>query len=154
MTSLAERRPKFRAGLSALYLPFYDKLCAEMGPYWQPFYGLRTFAEQDALYAQGRSVPGSIVTNAKGGESPHNYGCASDWTLWDVSGNPIWMTAKDDRWKTYIDAIAKVGLYSGSLFTDVDFPHNELHIQVSWPKVLTAVQAGTNAEDFISPRMW
>lgn len=44
--------------------------------------GLRTFAEQDALYAQGRTKPGKKVTNAKGGQSVHNYGfaCFSDDT--------------------------------------------------------------------------
>ena len=31
--------------------------------------GLRTIAEQDALYAQGRTKPGPIVTKAKGGSS-------------------------------------------------------------------------------------
>ncbi|WP_445670015.1 M15 family metallopeptidase [Paenibacillus sp. FSL R10-2771] len=31
--------------------------------------GLRTISEQDALYAQGRTKPGQIVTNAKGGTS-------------------------------------------------------------------------------------
>ena len=31
--------------------------------------GLRTFAEQDALYAQGRTKPGKKVTNAKGAPS-------------------------------------------------------------------------------------
>ena len=39
---------------------------------------LRTFHEQDQLYAQGRSMPGNIVTNAKGGESRHNHGLAFD----------------------------------------------------------------------------
>lgn len=39
---------------------------------------LRTFAEQDALYAQGRTKPGRIVTNARGGDSYHNYGMAVD----------------------------------------------------------------------------
>jgi len=38
--------------------------------------GYRTFAEQEALYAQGRSKPGPIVTNARGGWSNHNYGLA------------------------------------------------------------------------------
>ena len=38
----------------------------------------RTFEQQDALYAQGRTKPGSVVTNAKGGESLHNYRCAFD----------------------------------------------------------------------------
>jgi len=32
----------------------------------------RSPSEQDALYAQGRSKPGPIVTNAKGGQSKHN----------------------------------------------------------------------------------
>lgn len=42
--------------------------------------GLRTYAEQDQLYAQGRTVnpPDKIVTNAKGGFSNHNFGIAFD----------------------------------------------------------------------------
>ncbi len=40
--------------------------------------GYRTSAEQDALYAQGRTTPGSIVTWARGGESIHNLGLAVD----------------------------------------------------------------------------
>jgi peptidoglycan L-alanyl-D-glutamate endopeptidase CwlK len=42
---------------------------------------LRTFAEQDALFAQGRTKPGSIVTNARSGRSWHNYGMAIDIVL-------------------------------------------------------------------------
>jgi len=34
---------------------------------------------QDALYAQGRTKPGPRVTNAKGGQSYHNYRCAFDF---------------------------------------------------------------------------
>lgn len=40
--------------------------------------GLRSSALQDTLYAQGRTAPGSIVTNARGGQSAHNYGLAID----------------------------------------------------------------------------
>jgi RHS repeat-associated protein len=40
--------------------------------------GLRTFADQDALYAKGRTAGGSIVTNARGGYSNHNFGLAFD----------------------------------------------------------------------------
>ncbi len=40
--------------------------------------GTRTFGEQDALYAQGRTAPGDIVTNARGGYSNHNFGIAFD----------------------------------------------------------------------------
>lgn len=42
---------------------------------------LRTIAEQDALYAQGRTKPGKIVTKARGGFSMHNYGLAIDVVL-------------------------------------------------------------------------
>jgi len=40
--------------------------------------GLRTYEEQDALYAKGRTEPGSKVTNARGGYSNHNFGIAFD----------------------------------------------------------------------------
>jgi len=40
--------------------------------------GLRTFAAQDALFAQGRTRPGRKVTNARGGFSNHNFGIAFD----------------------------------------------------------------------------
>src|SRR5688572_7748364 len=40
--------------------------------------GLRTYAEQDELYAQGRTKPGIIVTRARGGYSNHNFGIAFD----------------------------------------------------------------------------
>ncbi len=39
---------------------------------------LRDIEYQDYLYAQGRTTGGSIVTNAKGGQSYHNYGLAFD----------------------------------------------------------------------------
>lgn len=51
---------------------------------------------QNALYAQGRTSPGSIVTNAKAGQSFHNFRCAVDVVplldgkpCWDVA-NPVW----------------------------------------------------------------
>jgi len=44
---------------------------------------------QNALYAQGRTAPGSIVTNAKGGQSFHNFQCAVD-VVPLVNGKPDW----------------------------------------------------------------
>jgi peptidoglycan L-alanyl-D-glutamate endopeptidase CwlK len=40
--------------------------------------GLRTYAEQEELYAQGRTKPGPKVTNSRGGYSNHNFGIAFD----------------------------------------------------------------------------
>ena len=51
---------------------------------------LRTVAEQDALYAKGRTAPGSIVTNAKGKSysSMHQWGVAFDFYLkMDIDGD-------------------------------------------------------------------
>lgn len=60
---------EFDTRLAAAGLPFY---C---------FMALRTFQDQDDLYAQGRTGPGQIVTNAKGGDSFHNYGLGADYVL-------------------------------------------------------------------------
>lgn len=43
--------------------------------------GTRSYAEQDRLYAQGRTTKGTKVTNAKGGYSLHNFGIAVDLGL-------------------------------------------------------------------------
>lgn len=40
--------------------------------------GTRTYAEQNALFAKGRTEPGPRVTNARGGYSNHNFGVAFD----------------------------------------------------------------------------
>lgn len=50
---------------------------------------LRSLDEQAALYAQGRTSPGHIVTNAKPGSSAHNYGLALD-VVPLVNGKPLW----------------------------------------------------------------
>lgn len=52
---------------------------------------VRTFSEQDAMYEQGRSRPGGIVTGVRGGGSWHNYGCAVDFAFWnDAHTGPSW----------------------------------------------------------------
>jgi peptidoglycan LD-endopeptidase CwlK len=48
--------------------------------------GLRTFDEQDALYAKGRTTPGPKVTNAKAGYSNHNFGLAIDIGVFSKDG--------------------------------------------------------------------
>ena len=62
---------------------------------------LRTDEEQDAFYAQGRTTPGIIVTNAQAGESYHNYGLAVDICLLidkDKNG-----TFEEASWNTLYD---------------------------------------------------
>jgi peptidoglycan L-alanyl-D-glutamate endopeptidase CwlK len=72
---------------SLLYPPFADQLRdfeSRLAAAKLPFYlfmGLRTFECQNELYAQGRTLPGKIITNARGGDSLHNYGLAADYVL-------------------------------------------------------------------------
>jgi peptidoglycan hydrolase-like protein with peptidoglycan-binding domain len=56
----------------------FIEIAAASGVTLQIVQGLRTFAEQNALYGQGRTRPGKRVTNAIGGQSLHNYGLALD----------------------------------------------------------------------------
>ena len=51
--------------------------------------GRRTCAQQDQLYAQGRTAPGNIVTKARCGQSAHNYGLAIDVVEF-INGVPAW----------------------------------------------------------------
>lgn len=51
----------------------------------------RDSESQDALYAQGRTVPGNRVTNARGGYSWHNWRCALD-VVPLRNGKPVWST--------------------------------------------------------------
>jgi peptidoglycan L-alanyl-D-glutamate endopeptidase CwlK len=97
-------------------------------------FGLRTFAEQDALYAQGRTRPGNIVTNAKAGHSNHNYGLALDFVL--IKGGYD-MKADDDHdgiadWLEVV-AIAKLfGFeWGGDWITFKDNPHIEMTFGLS-----------------------
>lgn len=55
----------------------------------------RDMESQAALYAQGRTAPGKIVTNAKPGQSFHNFRVAVD-VVPLVNGKPVWGTAGED----------------------------------------------------------
>jgi peptidoglycan L-alanyl-D-glutamate endopeptidase CwlK len=55
----------------------------------------RDHAAQDALYAQGRSTPGMRVTNARPGESWHNWRRALD-AVPIRNGKPVWTTTGHD----------------------------------------------------------
>jgi peptidoglycan LD-endopeptidase CwlK len=94
--------------------------------------GLRTFAEQDALYAIGRSLKGRKVTNAKAGQSIHNYGLAVDIVLIIDGKDASWDTVKDwdsDRvadWMEIVKIFKAHGWnWGGDWKTFKDLPHFE-----------------------------
>lgn len=56
----------------------FADLCEKNGLEIRVTCGLRPYPAQDALYQQGRTIPGKLVTNAKAGYSAHQFGYAID----------------------------------------------------------------------------
>lgn len=108
--------------------------------------GLRTMEEQNALYAQGRTSPGAIVTNARGGESYHNYGLAVDFALLLPNGSSVsWdMTRDGDQdgtpdWREVVQQAKAIGFEWGGDWTSFkDYPH----LQMSFGLTLADLRAG------------
>jgi peptidoglycan L-alanyl-D-glutamate endopeptidase CwlK len=107
---------------------------------------LRTVAEQDALYAKGRTVAGRKVTNAKGStySSMHNWGVAFDFYL-DEDVDKDGKTS-DDAYnnKTHLfEKVGKIGQalgleWGGSWTSIKDLPHFQLKKWGSTPRLLKA----------------
>jgi len=99
-----------------------DQLIRIMAAVGQPIVitgDYRTAAEQDALYAQGRTAPGKIVTNAKGGDSMHNWRCAFDIAFSTSKG-----VSYDGPWAMVGEIGRTLGLEWGGDWADFpDKPH-------------------------------
>jgi|TARA_Y100000310_G_scaffold84459_1_gene81313 peptidoglycan L-alanyl-D-glutamate endopeptidase CwlK len=76
----AENFAKVNTLLPQLQPVFRELLwrCAIANVYVRVVCGYRSEEEQANKYAQGRTIPGNIVTNAKAGWSFHQYKCAMD----------------------------------------------------------------------------
>lgn len=84
--------------------------------------GFRSMERQAQLYAQGRTAPGNIVTNAKPGESFHNYGVAVDFVFRKEGYN-----ASEALWQTLGTIGKKHGFeWGGDWQGFTDRPHFEL----------------------------
>lgn len=85
----------------------------------------RDFEAQAALYAKGRTQPGNKVTNARPGQSWHNWRVAFD-VVPIRNGKPVWGTTGEDLklWQR-VGALGKsVGLeWGGDWKSFKDFPH-------------------------------
>jgi len=124
-------------------------------------YTLRTYAEQNALYAQGRTTAGKVVTNAKGGRSYHNFGLAVDIVLVvDKDGNGSYESASWDTksdfdgdgksdWQEVVTIFKQHGWVWGGDWMFVDAPHFEKSFGLSVAHLdqnvsLKKVISGTN----------
>src|SRR6478609_736628 len=94
--------------------------------------GTRSWAEQDKLYAQGRTAPGKIVTQARAGGSWHNFGIALDF---GVFRDGEYLDDSEPKTASRVhNAIGKLaenfGIYWGGSWDG--FP-DEPHFQVAVP---------------------
>lgn len=117
---LAQVHPALAARIQTLV-----EILAQHGIQVEVVQGLRTFAQQDALFAQGRTRPGPVVTRARGGQSNHNYGLAVDLVPF-TNGQPNW-NAPLGVWTTIGSEAEKLGLeWGGDWRKFVDKPHVQL----------------------------
>lgn len=85
--------------------------------------GFRTYEEQDALYAKGRTASGDKVTNARGGYSNHNFGIAFDVGVFAGSK----YLPESPKYKAIGVLGMELGLEWGGTWTSiVDEPHFQL----------------------------
>lgn len=112
----------------------------------------RSPADQNSLYAQGRTAPGHIVTNAKAGQSLHQYQVAFDCVplrngkpVWGTSGNGIDTDPTDDD-KDELELWQRVGLIGKSVGLEWagDWKHNREfpHFQYTGGLSLVELRAG------------
>lgn len=87
--------------------------------------GARTFAQQQAIYDRGRTAPGSIVTNARPGDSFHQYRLAVDVVPDAYRHMPDW-NPLGPYWKTIGTIGESLGLTWGGRWKLPDAPHFEL----------------------------
>jgi peptidoglycan L-alanyl-D-glutamate endopeptidase CwlK len=116
---------------------------------------LRTKLYHDALYAQGRTKPGKIVTKAKWYQTYHFYGLALDYALLvDKNGDGRWdelswsLTADKDNdnvpeWNEVADVFIQRGFdWGGKWRTFKDWPHVEKLFGYHWSKLYEMHKAG------------
>lgn len=141
------RIAKLHPNIRAKAKEFIIRAKKELGIKLRVTSSLRTFDEQEKLYNKGRTEKGKIVTNAKAGESYHNYGLAIDVVeikdgkaLWD---NPNW------------DKIAELGKsigfeWGGDWRGFTDKPHFQYSFGYSTAQLKLKKQSGEISNNYVN----
>lgn len=126
LSRIAKLHPKLRSEVVDI-ITILNKLEIEI----RIVQGLRTFDEQNTLYTQGRTTPGAIVTQAKGGESYHNFGLALDFCLLHKDDSISFNLTEDmnqdhkSDFQQVIDTFKSKGWISGADWKFKDTDHVE-----------------------------
>lgn len=115
---------------------------------------VRTTAEQNALYAQGRSKPGKIVTNVQGGYSYHNHGLAIDFALYTPDGRSVvWNEFVDyDKdgvrdWYEVVKIAKSLGFTWGGDWQGFrDAPHFQMDFGLTCQQLINGAKAPTSLD--------
>lgn len=115
--------PEFRRRLQSMLDDAQQNHAAN---YWVVS-GFRTYAEQDELFAQGRTAPGKQVTRANGGQSAHNFGIAADLCLDGVVERkglqPDW---RPESYELLRELAPRHRLVWGGAWQTPDMPHVQM----------------------------
>lgn len=155
LTRLQLLHPKLKDEAIALFADAECQLTGRAKP--RITFGLRTFAEQLALYEQGRTKPGAKVTNAKPGQSFHNYGLAIDFALiidgkiasWET--NKDWDNDKTNDWMEVVNIFKKAGWsWGGDWRSFKDYPHLEKTFGYTWAQLLNIHNLGKTTNGYVN----
>lgn len=114
--------------------------CLEAGINVKIISGSRTYQEQAALYAKGRTAPGPKVTNARPGYSWHNFGVAWDFVVFDAKGEPMWESPLMERCGQIAETL---GLeWGGGWRSFRDIPHVQIKTGCSLAEARQRVKDG------------
>lgn len=153
-----------RIDTGLLYPPFLELLtrvlleCRQEGADYYAICGTRSATEQAALYFQGRTAPGAIVTNCQPWQSAHQYGIAVDLCR-DADAvraglQPSW---KREDYALLGRVCARRGLVWGGTFKFFDAPHVQMPGYVSAkelaPLKAVATQSPSNPPEYLR-RVW
>jgi peptidoglycan L-alanyl-D-glutamate endopeptidase CwlK len=127
VTRVNALHPKF----IPIITPFIDEVESFTAEMWLVDQGLRTFAQQAAIYAQGRTTPGPIVTYSPPGASYHNYGLAIDMVP-IINGVINWHY----DYSKLRPLAQKYGLGMGLDFPHPDYDHFEDRFGLNWRDML------------------
>lgn len=113
--------------------------CVARGSQYYAISGYRSVEEQNGLYAQGRTKPGAIVTNARGGQSAHNFGLAIDFCkdadIQRAGLQPDWNA---HQYEVLAEEAKKLGLEAGLYWQFKDAPHIQLPLTAHGIKLFSA----------------
>lgn len=142
--------PKLRDEVGEIYAEICKALTGKS--FCRFTHTLRTFKEQDELFAKGRTAPGARVTNSPAGLSMHNYGLALDivlikdgTALWDVKAD-LDGDGKAD-WIEIVNIFKQYGWEWGGDWKFYDAPHFQKSFGKSVRELLALRNAGKVDKD-------